>query len=151
MATMNDALDRLVVLLQTNAGLTSYATTKWGKAFTIKRRFRQRPQINSSELPLIMITRPGVTHGDRLNGGSDNTNRVHLYIGFHQNDTDKAQSEIVEVEEMIDDILDANYRLKDIGGNPLVKNVRPGDSVNDEGMMHPDYFMVKEVEIEHYR
>ena len=151
MASFNTALDRLVVLMQTDAGLSTFCESKWGKIHTVRREFRTRVQVNASELPLIMITRPSVKKEFRISGGRDNTHTVGLYILFQQDDRVKAQSEVVEVEEWIDDCLAANYRIKDAAGVPLVKNVRPGDSSNNEGIWHPIYAIVMDVAIEQYR
>ena len=149
--SFNTALDRLVGLITADTSLQSFALAKWQKRFTVRREFRNRVQVNTSELPLIMLTRPSVTKEFRISGGRDNVNTVRLYILFQQDERAKAQSEIVEVEELIDDCLAANYRIKDANGDPLVKNVKPGDSVNDEGMFHPVYGIVMDVDIEQYR
>jgi hypothetical protein len=140
-----------VELIAGYVSLQEYASLKWGRVMTVRREFRNRVQVGASELPLIMVTRPSVSKESRISGGRDNVNTIRLYVLFHQHDRAKAQSEVVAVEELIDDCLEAYYRIKDEDGDPLVKNVKPGESANDEGMFHPVYGIVMDVSIEQYR
>jgi hypothetical protein len=147
--SFNTALDRLVVLIETDAPLQNFAMAKWQKRFTVKRKFLKRGPIHNTELPLIMITRPDVEKEFLIGGGRQKKNTVRLYVQFLQDDPEKAQSEVVSVEELLDTCLgETNYRIKDANGIPLVKRVSPGDSANDEGLFHPAYLMVMEIEIE---
>lgn len=149
--SFNTALDRLAELLAADTTIQAFALASWQKKITVKRKFRNRTQIHASELPLIMITRPEVEKESRISGGRDNVNTVRLYILFNQDDPEKAQSEVVRIEELVDDFLDQNYRIKDAAGMPLVKNIKPGGSANDEGMFHPGYGIVMDTDIQQYR
>jgi hypothetical protein len=151
MASFNDALDRLVYLAQNDATLQTFSQSSWGRALAVKRIFRRRVEVNQAEMPLLMITRPSLESEYRLSGGRENTHMVRLYGLFPQPDHLKAQQDVVEFEEQLDDFLTKNYRIKDPGGNPLVQNVYPLRAANDEGLYHPVYAIVKDVEIEHRR
>lgn len=149
MSSFNTALDRMVDLITADAALQAYAQAKWQKRFTVRREFRDRVQINAGELPLIMITRPSVEKESLISGGRHKTNTVMLYVLFQQVDRVKAQSEVVDVENLLDTCLGVtNSRIKDANGIPLVKAVRPGSAANDQGMFHPVYGIVMENEIE---
>ena len=153
MASFNDALDRLVTLALADATLQAFSQAKWGKALTIERIFKSRVMFsnNVSTLPFIMLTRPSIEEEYRLSGGRENTHMVRLYGLFLQPDRLKAQEEVIEFEEKLDDFLVSNYRIKGAGGNPLVQNVYPLRAANDEGLYHPVYAIVKDVEIVHRR
>ena len=146
MPSFNDAIAQLVSILQNDAGLSTFCTDKWGKAHTVGKRFRRRSEINATEYPLIFITRPDVKKAYRLSGGQENENTVRLYCGFQQDDREKVLDEVVEFEEKINDVLCANQRL-----NETAKEVHPEDSVNDEALYHPSYFIVMDVRIVHRR
>ncbi len=151
MNSFNDALDKLKTVLENDAALTAFCRAKWNRKQTVKRVFKKRTELNPAEFPIIMITWPSVKKAYRISGGRENTNTVRLYTGFTQIDAEKAQLELVELEEKIDDCLTANYRLNDAGGNPLVRSIHPTDSASDEGVNHPNYFQVMEMEIGHRR
>ena len=151
MASFNDAITVLMTKLQEDGTLQAFCQDKWKRKITVTKEFRQRVEIPLADLPVIVITRPSVRKEYRLSGGRENTNTVRLYCGFRQNDRKKSLEELIAFEELLDDILTANYRLRDTGNNPTVQNVHPTDSANDEGMNHPNYFMALEVEIEHRR
>lgn len=149
--SFNDPLDILVSSLQTDEALDSFCTDTWGKSVTVKRLFKWRTEISPTERPFIAVTRPDVDNKYEMSGGRLNTNTVRLYLAFQQDDREQAQRNVIEFEELVDDALTKNYRLKDAAGNPTIKSLYPTRSANDEGMYHPYYHIVKDVEIEHKR
>ena len=153
MTSFNDVLDRLVRILEEDEGVQNFAMDRWLSRITIKRVFKRRTEVNASELPLIMMTRPRLAQTPMLGGPESrkNDNTVTLYILFVQPDAEKAQQDIIAIEELVDDCLNRNYRIKDANGNPLVKSVFPIESANDEGLYHPNYSIVKDLKIEHRR
>jgi hypothetical protein len=151
MPSFNDALDRLKKVLSEDAAIAAWFHGRGDRKLTVKRLFKHRQQVNASELPLIMITRPDLDKKFRISGGRENTNTVRLYVLFQQNDREQAQQDVVRIEELIDDCLTANYRLKDAGGNPLADSIHPTGSANDEGMFHPVYAIVMDLAIVHRR
>ena len=145
MASFTTVIANIVTTLQTDANLASFCSSKWGKALTVKKVFRKRAEINLSELPIILITRPYLDK-EFLVGVKNADNIVRLYCGFHQTDREKALDETIEFEEKIDDAL-----MVDHTRNGTAIDTNPQPSVNDEGENHPAYFMVMDVKIKHRR
>ncbi len=151
MVSFNDPLDILVSTLQNDAALKDFCRTAWSRALTVKRLFKWRTEISPTERPFIAVTRPSVENKYEMSGGRQNGNTVRLYLAFQQDDREKAQRDVITFEELVDDALTNNVRLKNSAGNPTVKSMYPTQSANDEGMFHPYYHIVKDVEIEHVR
>ena len=143
MGSFNDALDAIKTTLEGNAALQSFCTSNFNAALTVKRVFKRRTEI--SAFPVILMTRPEVKKMF-LVGARDGTHTVRLYCGFHQPDKEKAQDNIVDFEELIDDAL-----LAQEPETLSAMNIKPTISVNDEGMYHPHYFIVMDVEVHHRR
>lgn len=140
-----DVIDNLITTLQNDAALASFCQTEWGKTLSVIKAYRQRQEINLSELPLILITRPAVIKQFRI-GARDGAHTVRLYAGFHQPDKLKALNEFVEFEEKLDDAL--------LSADPNILgaiSISPTASQNDEGEFHPVYFTVMDIEINHRR
>lgn len=135
-------LDNLVETLQDDAELQAYCLAKWGKAATVKRAYKRRIEIKISELPLIIVTRPRRVAREGLARRKDYTHTIRLYAGFHQTDREKANDELIEFEELIDDVL-----LKDRSRGGTASDTELTASENDEGENHPTYFSVLDYEI----
>ncbi|MFA5354213.1 MAG: hypothetical protein WC291_08280 [Thermodesulfovibrionales bacterium] len=138
-------LSNLATTLQNNAALASFCTTKWGKALTVKRVYHKRTEINISDLPILLITRPMMDKKFYI-GARDGHHTVRLYLGFRQEDREKAQAELVEAEELVDDAM-----MAVIPSSLGALNLVPQGSQNDEGEYHPVYFTVMDVMIHHRR
>lgn len=145
MSTFIDVINELVTTLQNDTALSSFSQTKWGKSLTVKKIFKERTEINTRDLPIILITRPSLEKSF-LTGARDGAHTVRLYCGFHQNDRRRALEEFIEFEEKIDDALLNSQALESI-----TLTINPLASANDEGKYHPVYFMVMDVEIRHRR
>ncbi len=144
--SFNTALDEIKAALGADAALNAFCTAKWGSGITVKRVFRQRIEIPISSLPIILMTRPEATPGSYMNGEREYRHIVRLYAGFHQSDAEKAQEELVEFEELIEDAL---LSFRESNRFPEgVEDILPGESVNDEGRKPPVYFLVKDIEVE---
>lgn len=145
MSSFTNIITNIVTTLQNDAALAAFCSTKWGKTLTIKKIFKKRVEINISELPIILVTRPSLDK-EFLVGVKDADNVVRLYCGFHQTDREKALDETIEFEEKIDDALMVDHTR---GG--LAINTNPKVSANDEGEFHPVYFIAMDVAIKHRR
>ena len=145
MPTFNDVLDNLVTTLEGDSALSAFVTAKWGKSLTVLRVYKNRQEIQISELPVALVTRPEVRK-NFLIGARDGEHRVRIYLGFRQEDRLEAQAELIEAEELIDDAL-----LVDQTGGGKAIDTKPAESINDEGSYHPVYFMVMDVLIKHRR
>lgn len=145
MSSFTTVIDNIVTTLQNDSALSAFCVAKWGKALTVKKVYKKRVEINLNELPIILVTRPSVEK-EFLIGARDADHIVRLYAGFHQTDREKAQEEVIEFEEKIDDAL-----LVDHTRGGTATNTNPKSSVNDEGENHPAYFMAMDVAIKHRR
>lgn len=145
MPTFNDAIANLVTTLEGDSALSSFCNTKWGASLTVLRLYKNRTEIQISDLPIALVTRPEVDK-NFLIGARDGKHRVRIYFGFLQEDRLKAQEELIEVEELIDDALLVDHTR---GGKAI--DTTPEASANDEGSYHPVYFMVMDVLIKHRR
>ncbi len=145
MASFNTALDALIVKLQDNAALKAFCLAKWNKELTILRVFKNRTEINLSELPVMLVTRPSVVK-NYLVGARDGMHSLHLYVAFQETDRIKAQEILIGLEEAIDDAL-----LSFEPGSVGLRQINPEESANDEGLNHPNYSMAMKVSIQHRR
>jgi len=145
MPTFNDAIANLVTTIEGDSALSAFCLSKWGKALTVLRVYKNRTEIQLSELPIALITRPEVNK-KFLIGAREGEHRVRIYFGFQQDDRLKAQEELIEAEELIDDALLVDHTR---GGKAI--DTTPEASANDEGSFHPVYFMVMDVLIKHRR
>jgi hypothetical protein len=144
-----DTLKDITTTLEADTGLLAFCNTEFGKVHTVKRVYKQRVEIDLSELPLIMITRPSVKAGPWRPSERDYTHTSRLYCGFQCEDRELAQELLIEFEEALDAAIlvykDPNKLLAGI------TDIDPQDAVNDEGYFHPVYFFVKDVEISETR
>jgi hypothetical protein len=133
-------INALKFRLQNNGPLNAYFTEKFNKALSVKKVFKNRVEIGSSDLPLLMITRPQVA---RNFGGSKSTNKEHsilLYLGFYYDNTADLELPLdyfVEIDDLLEDAVQTKLPLA--GDKSFAVTVE--DSANDEGMLHPVYFM----------
>ena len=145
MASFIDVIDNLATTLEDNAALKSFCAEKWSKSLIVLTVFKERTEIQLSDLPIVLITRPETTK-DFSTGTRDGTHTVRLYCGFRQEDRLKAMKELIEFEEKLDDAL-----LVDHTRGGIAIDTDPKASANDEGKFHPVYFMVMDVTIQHRR
>jgi hypothetical protein len=133
-------LNALKIRLEGNAALQAYAADTFGKQFMVKRVFKRRVEVHTNDLPLVLMTRPSVSR-TISNGVITKEHVVRLYIGFTQNDLEKAQDNLIELDELIDTAVMEKTALT--GDLPMP--VSPQGSDNDEGVYHPTYFLVKDL------
>jgi hypothetical protein len=146
MSTFNDAIDQLVSILLADANLKAFCREKWGKSLKVETVFKSRVEINQSDLPIILITRPETEKSYLVSNVRDSKHTIRLYCGFYQTSKEKGMEELIEFEEKIDDAMYDKYTL-----NNTCLNTTSQRSANDEGIYYPVYFMVMEVEILHRR
>lgn len=147
--SFNAILDRLKSDLAANSDIAAYCEEKWGRPLTVRRVFRNRTEIALAELPIILITAPQKVPGRFMNDLMESVHTVRLYCGFQQPDREKAQEELAGFEEAVEDAI-LSYKKNAIFPTG-VEDIRPGESVNDEGRRPPVYFFVKDVEIDFIR
>lgn len=147
--TFNDTLDSLKETFEASVPLDVFSKTRWGQSLTVKRVFRNRTEIAGSELPIILITAPQKIPGRFMNDLMESQHGVLLYCGFHQPDREKAQEELVQFEEIVEDTILTYRKTKRFPTG--VEDIRPGEAANDEGRRPPIYFFVKHVEIDFTR
>jgi hypothetical protein len=135
-------IDNLVATLQNDTALTAYCNSEWGKGLTVKPVYKHRTEINLTDLPIVLITRPTLKKIFLVGGPRNEVHTMRLYCGFHQPDRAKALAEFIEYEEKIDGALIAD---RNRGGHAIETD--PLTSINDEGEFHPVYFMVMEANI----
>jgi hypothetical protein len=139
------ALGALKTQLEGNAALAAFCQSKWNRDLTVSISYKKRVEIHTSDLPVILITRPSVAKS-HLTGARDGQHTVRLYAGFHQPDRAQAQLDLIEFEELLDDAVLSDHTL---GGTAI--SAIPTESANDEGEHHPVYFMAADVEVKHRR
>jgi hypothetical protein len=159
---LNDALDNIKVLLaarttcadpaadppgeDVHVPLDDFCLAKWGKSVSVSRVFRQRTEIALAELPIILMTTPEVNPVRYMDFVREYEYTARLYAGFYQPSREKAQGELLEFEQLIDDAL-LYYRKT--GKFPYcVIDINPGAAVNDEGRHAPVYFLVKDLRVD---
>lgn len=137
--SFTSVIANLKAVLETDPFLQAYAQSKWSKNIQVLTVFKQRTEVGLDDLPVIMLTRPGVDVEQENNVAYERKNTVKLYIGFKEEDRMLAQAEIIEIEELIEKALVQNPTI-----SGMVDNIAPGNSANNEGYFHPVYFIVKE-------
>lgn len=147
MASFLATIDGLVNALKTDAALSAFCSTNFaGRSLIISKTFKKRVEISSNDLPTIILTRPSVTKTFLNNNVLHSLHTVLLYAGFWKKDYRATFDLVTQFEEAIEDAL---WRVapESIGAMSIV----PKNSVNDEGMFAPIYFLTMEVEIQHRR
>jgi len=145
MPTFKSVLENIQTTLREDSALIAFCTSKWNKSLKVESVYAERTEIQLSDLPIVLITRPSVEKVFKTRV-RDSVHTVRLYCGFQQKDKLEAMSDLIELEELIDDAL-----LKDHtrGGNAMDTN--PGESINDEGKYHPVYFLAMNITVNHRR
>ena len=139
-------INALKVRLQNAPALNAFFTDKFNKALTVKKVYKNRTEITATDLPLLMITRPQIV---RTFGGSRAVNKEHsvlLYVGFHYdkvNDLELPLDYFIELDDLLEDAV--LTKLAVTGDKAFAVSVE--DSANDEGMLHPIYFMSMHLKI----
>ncbi len=137
-------LNNLKIQIETNENLQAFCKSQWNKTLECKIAFRQRREINSKDLPILLITRPRVSGKVDAGQGRISKQRVRLYFGFYQKNADRGVLEQVQFEELIDAAI-----IKDTSFGDVAEGTDVLDSVSDEGVMHPSYFTVMDLDIKY--
>ena len=133
-----DSINAIETRLKNFQPLKDFLQATFNKTLLVKKTVRDRTTVGQDEFPLVMITRPRI---ERVRAGNSVNldNSVFLYAGISQPDRNIALEQMIRYEELIED---AVLTRTDIPGD-LGMVIVPGDSLNDEGLFHPHYFMVK--------
>lgn len=119
------------------------AATFPGKSLQVRLSFKRRTEINTADLPLVMITRPRRERAEGTVGRRRYDTTLLLYAGFHFDGPREEGPELLQrFEELIEDAL-----LKDIRRGGAAVDTEWDDSSNDEGANHPVYFSVSQFTI----
>lgn len=140
-----DVLKQLQSIINTDQPLQLYIAENFDRPLTVKISYSDREEINLTELPLALITRPRLNKTSS-NMARDSINTIRIYLGFNQSDKVRGMEQLIELEELFDDLFMNNYSL---GG--LVTSALPTESANDEGAYHPSYFVVMDISVQHRR
>lgn len=133
-------IDNLMDVLNADVALKTFCLDTFNKEITVKKTYSNRIEISPTQLPIIIITHPGIIERERIIGGEIITHSVRLYCGLHQPDKLLALDNIIQLEELIDQALEQDpFRTELVDGQIL------GTSASDEGIYHPQYFLVKEI------
>lgn len=138
MSSFVDVINDLVSCLQTDTDLQNFCKSRWNKTLIVSKVFKHRTEINLSDLPIILLTWPGVEEGS-----TEDDNTIRLYSGFHQPVRELALEETIQFQEYIRLAV-----LKDKERNKLALYTRKRSVVTDEGYYHPVYFSVRDIGIE---
>ena len=135
-------MNALKIRLQNNQALTDFCQTNFRRNLSVRRFFKNRAEINASDLPLIFITRP-IIKREFAGNISKKEHSIALYCLLHWPEEDdeglsKAQDLSIEFEELIED---AVHLYTGLTGD-ISMALTDGDSENDEGMFHPVYAFV---------
>lgn len=139
MSSFTNIITNIVTTLKNDTALSSFCNEKWDKSLTVLPVYKNRVEINKSDLPVILITRP-TNKKSFIVGGRSYEHTVRLYCGFHQTDRSKALNEIIGFDEAIETALLAD---RNRGGYAI--DTDPQDTANDEGPIHESYFLVMDV------
>lgn len=145
--SFTEVLDQIIKTLKDDAALTAFCKDTLGSSLTVNKALRQRVEVSLADLPISMITVPSQTSEYVAVGGRlERSYTIQLYCGFHEVDRVKAIDNIIRFEEYIEQAILNNQVLEN-----MVDNITIGDSVNDEGVYHPVYFLIKNftIEVEH--
>jgi hypothetical protein len=133
----------LEAALKADADLAAFIAANFpGKSLTVKRVFRDREEIKTSDLPLLMLTRPSRSVEYALNDIDDDNHQVRGYFLFHESDRTIAQDLVIEGEEAIVDAA-----IKDPERSGLASDTAFLRSANDEGKFHPVYGVMIDLQI----
>jgi hypothetical protein len=130
------SINGIIAALTADEDLAAFCRDHWGKELQAKFIYKKRASISMSEdLPIVMITRPGVDKNLQTIGADpiviEKNHTVRFYCGFYQEDPVKAPVELLQFEELIESVL-------------VSQGLIPGPSNNDEGLLHPVYFIVSD-------
>ena len=139
--SIKDATDNIKTVLAQDAALNAWiATTFPGKTLKVRKAFKRRQEVNTSELPLIMITVPARRHKTETAGSRIFENTVTVYTGLcHNGDRELAPDLVDHFEGLVEAAV-----LRDPTRGGYALNTHYAESSNDEGAFHPNYFSALE-------
>ncbi|MFQ5737138.1 MAG: hypothetical protein ACE5GY_09820 [Thermodesulfobacteriota bacterium] len=126
--------------LSGSSALNAFCASNYGKGLTVRMGLKRREEIVITELPVMMVTIPEQKTAYGVGGLVERVYTVRLYCGFQQDDRVKAQDNLIDIEELMEQALLNDAAL---GAADII--VEPGSSVNDEGSLHPVYFLLKDL------
>jgi len=139
--SIKDATYNIKTVLAQDAALNAWiATTFPGKTLKVRKVFKRRQEVNTSDLPLIMITVPARRHKTETAGSRIFENTVTVYAGLcHNGDRELAPDLVDQFESLIEAAV-----LRDVTRGGYALNTHFAESSNDEGAFHPNYFSALE-------
>lgn len=139
-----NATDNIKSVLSSDPQLLAWIAEHFpGKTLKVIRAYKRRQEINTADLPLVMITRPTRTRIDGPIGRRRYNSSVLIYAGFQFDGKREDGPDLLDqFDELIEDAL-----LKDIRRGGFAVDTEWDDSSNDEGANHPVYFSVSQFTI----
>jgi hypothetical protein len=117
--------------------LRTFCLAMGGRELKVVISHRNRAEIGSDELPLILLSSPS-TRRVRDYGEVSQERTIRLFAGFYQPEPLLGALGLVEFEEQIS----AAIERMDLAG--LGNLIEPLASINDEGSYQPNYFTAGE-------
>lgn len=129
----------MAVRIENNQPLQHFCQVNFNRTLKVIKVFKNRTEINKDELPIAMLTRPGVNR-TFAGGTSKKDQSVFIYFGFRHEDREKAVELSIEVEELLQ--IAVMTKSTNINDRPMA--VMPVDTTTDQGKFHPVHFLVME-------
>src|SRR5512147_2638929 len=76
-----DVISVIAAALETDLVLKSFCQSAWGKGLMVKTCFKKRTEVDTMDLPIILITWPSVEERS-----TEYTHELRFYCGFYQDD-----------------------------------------------------------------
>lgn len=139
--SIKNVTDNIKTVLLADATLNAWISATFpGKTLKVRKAFKRRQEVNTSELPLIMITVPGRRYKSESIGSRQFENTITVYAGIcHNGDRELAPDLVEQFETMIEAVI-----MRDVSRGGYALNTHFVESSNDEGAFHPNYFSALE-------
>jgi hypothetical protein len=137
-------LAKIKQIIDEDENLQAFVSGNFDRPLSVRITYKERLEINKSELPVIIMTRPEKALNE-LNGtvGAFQNHTVLMYIGFHCHNQLTGQIMLIQFEELVEAAIMKNQNAEGVN-----VNFTPGPSRNDQGANHPEYFLVKSLTAE---
>lgn len=108
--------------------LTNWATSHFGKSFTLLETVRQVAQINSKEYPVAMFrTRDGATSGESIGGQTLQEAEIVVEVAWIEKDRERALQQYKELIDLMIKAFMRDHCLKGTIGGAWVTQWQTGD------------------------
>lgn len=142
--SIKNVTDNIKTVLLSDATLNAWISSTFpGKKLKVLKAFKRRQEVNTSELPLVMITVPGRRYKSESIGSRQFENTITVYAGIcHNGDRELAPDLVEQFEALIEQAV-----MRDVSQGGYALDTHFAESSNDEGAFHPNYFSAIEFSI----